>query len=90
LHQIYTRKKQNPKAFFFPQSLDQIIDPENEVRIIDLFVQSIHLNDFTLLVKSSMEGQPAYNPKGLLKLYVMAIQMYSFITYFRKRMQTKH
>jgi hypothetical protein len=29
-----------------PVSLDQSIDPENEVRIIDLFVESLPLKDF--------------------------------------------
>jgi hypothetical protein len=30
----------------FPVSLDESIDPENEVRIIDLFVDSLSIKDY--------------------------------------------
>ena len=50
--------------------MDQLIDPDNEVRIIDLFVESINLSDYKFVIKTSIEGRPAYNPKDLLKLYV--------------------
>jgi hypothetical protein len=30
----------------FPVSLDRSIDPENEVRIIDLFVESLTIKDY--------------------------------------------
>jgi len=30
----------------FPVSLDQSIDPDNEVRIIDLFVESLSIKDY--------------------------------------------
>jgi transposase len=50
--------------------LDEIIDTNNEVRIIDLFVDSIDLTQFSFHIKSSSEGRPPYHPKDLLKLYV--------------------
>jgi transposase len=58
------------QAVLFPQNLDDIIDEGNEVRIIDLFVESIDLAQFSFQVKSSSEGRPPYHPKDLLKLYV--------------------
>lgn len=58
------------QAVLFPQSLDEIIDTDNEVRIIDLFVESIDLSQFCFQLKSSSEGRPPYHPKDLLKLYV--------------------
>jgi len=58
------------QAVLFSQSLDEIIDCGNEVRIIDLFVESIDLAQFCFHVKSSSEGRPPYHPKDLLKLYV--------------------
>lgn len=58
------------QSVLFSENLDQIIDPENEVRLIDLFVESINLTDFKFVIKTSIEGRPAYNPKDLLKLYV--------------------
>ena len=58
------------QSVLFSENLDQIIDQENEVRLIDLFVESINLTDFKFVIKTSIEGRPAYNPKDLLKLYV--------------------
>jgi transposase len=34
------------QIILFPISLDQSIDPENEVRIIDLFVESLSIKDY--------------------------------------------
>ena len=66
----YIQGKNRTQSILFPESLDQIIDQENEVRIIDLFVESINISDFKFVIKTSIEGRPAYNPKDLLKLFV--------------------
>ena len=66
----YIQGKNRTQSILFPQSLDQIIDQENEVRIIDLFVESINPADFKFVTKTSIEGRPSYNPKDLLKLFV--------------------
>jgi len=66
----FIQEKNRTQSILFPESLDQIIDQDNEVRIIDLFVESINLSDFKFVIKSSLEGRPAYNPKDLLKLFV--------------------
>ncbi len=58
------------QSVLFSESLDQIIDQENEVRLIDLFVESINPADFKFVIKTSIEGRPSYNPKDLLKLFV--------------------
>ena len=58
------------QSILFPESLDQIVDHDNEVRIIDLFVDSINIADFKFVIKTTQEGRPAYHPKDLLKLYV--------------------
>ena len=69
MHAIY-RRKNRTQSILFPESLDQIIDQNNEVRIIDLFVESINPADFKFVIKTSIEGRPSYNPKDLLKLFV--------------------
>lgn len=69
-HMHYIQGKNREQSVLFPQSLDQIISADNEVRIIDLFVESINLVDFKFVTKTSAEGRPAYNPKDLLKLFV--------------------
>ena len=66
----YIKGTHRSQAVLFAQSLDEIIDEENEVRIIDLFVESIDLAQFSFHLKSSAEGRPPYHPKDLLKLYV--------------------
>ena len=66
----YIKGTDRTQAVLFPQSLDEIIDCGNEVRIIDLFVESIDLTQFTFHLKSATEGRPPYHPKDLLKLYV--------------------
>jgi transposase len=54
----------------FPLSLDQSIDPGNEVRIIDLFVESLALKDYGFRMDFSENGRPAYHPSDLLKLFI--------------------
>ena len=66
----FIQGKIRTQSILFPESLDQIIDQNNEVRIIDLFVESINPTDFKFVIKTSIEGRPCYNPKDLLKLFV--------------------
>ncbi len=54
----------------FPVSLDQSIDSENEVRIIDLFVDSLSIKDFGFRTDFIENGRPAYHPADLLKLFI--------------------
>jgi transposase len=54
----------------FPVSLDQIIDPENEVRIVDMFVNSLSIKDFGFRTDFIENGRPAYHPSDLLKLFI--------------------
>ena len=74
----FIQGKNRTQSILFPQSLDQIIEQDNEVRIIDLFVESIQLADFKFVIKSSKEGRPAYHPKDLLKLFV-----YGYLNHIR-------
>jgi transposase len=66
----YITGAERTQTVLFPQSLDEIISQDNEVRIIDLFVESIDLSQFKFVVKTSLEGRPPYHPKDLLRLYV--------------------
>ena len=62
--------KNRTQSILYPESLDQIIDQNNEVRMIDLFVDSIYPLDYKFIMKTSIEGRPSYDPKDLLKLFV--------------------
>jgi transposase len=54
----------------FPVSLDHSIDPDNEVRIIDLFVESLSIKDYGFRTDFTENGRPAYHPTDLLKLFI--------------------
>jgi len=54
----------------FPVSLESSIDENNEVRLIDLFVDSLHMGDMDFAMEFVENGRPAYHPKDLLKLYI--------------------
>lgn len=55
----------------FPRSLDEMIHRDNEVRIIDSFVNMLDLNQMGFRnMNITEEGRPAYHPADLLKLYI--------------------
>ncbi len=58
------------QAALFPMTLEQSIDQNNEVRIIDLFAESLPLNEYGFKTVFVENGRPAYHPKDLLKLYI--------------------
>ncbi len=78
----FIQGKNRTQSILFPKSLDQIVEQDNEVRIIDLFVESINLSDFKFVIKTSKEGRPAYHPKDLLKLFV-----YGYLNHIRSSRQ---
>lgn len=66
----YIQGKDRSQSILFPSHLDQIVDADNEVRMIDLFVEAIDIKDYSFYIKDSTEGRPQYNPKDLLKLFI--------------------
>ena len=58
------------QTHLFPVSLDLSIDPDNEVRLIDLFVESLPLADYGFKMEFVENGRPAYHPGDLLKLFI--------------------
>ena len=54
----------------FPVSLDESISKDNEVRIIDVFVESLDVCSYGFKVDFVEHGRPAYHPGDLLKLYI--------------------
>jgi transposase len=64
----FIKGKNRDQIEFF--SLNGVIDTNNEVRLIDLFVDSLNLGDFGFKVDFGENGRPAYHPSDLLKLYL--------------------
>ena len=54
----------------FPRSMDETIEEDNEVRLIDLFVDGLDMAAMGFKVDHIENGRPAYHPSDLLKLYL--------------------
>jgi transposase len=54
----------------FASSMETAIAPDNEVRLIDVFVDSLKLEGFGFKFDFIENGRPAYHPSVLLKLYI--------------------
>ena len=55
---------------FFPASLEEFIKEDNDVRLIELFVDSLSLEGYGFNREYVENGRPAYHPSDLLKLYI--------------------
>ncbi|HVF82136.1 MAG TPA: hypothetical protein VM884_09390 [Flavisolibacter sp.] len=65
----YLKGTDRTQADLFPQNSDEIINEDNEVRLIDLLVEGIHLTRYKFHLKLSLEGRPPYHLKDLVKLH---------------------
>ena len=66
----FIKGKDRKQAALFPVSLEESIEIENEVRAIDLFVNSLDLGKMGFKVCFAEGGRPAYHPSVLLKLFL--------------------
>lgn len=62
-----TGKNRNQTEFF---CLEQAIAQDNEVRLIDLFVSAIKMEDYGFDMNFIDNGRPAYHPATLLRLFI--------------------
>lgn len=66
----YIKGQDRAQATLFPVSLDDAVGVDNEVRLIDVFVDSLKLQELGFKVEFVENGRPAYHPADLLKLYI--------------------
>ncbi len=66
----YITGQNRKQLVLFPVSLDAAVEQDNDVRLIDLFVESIDVSAMGFNVSHTENGRPAYHPKDLLKLYL--------------------
>ena len=66
----YIKGNDRNQIALIPNSLDSAIDQDNEVRIIDLFVDSLNLMEMKFRLDFGENGRPAYHPSDLLKLFI--------------------
>jgi transposase len=66
----YIQGENRKQIHLFTQSLDEIIESDNEVRLIDAFVEHLDIEEYGFEQNRIENGRPAYHPKTLLKLYI--------------------
>lgn len=59
------------QSTLFPEALDDYISEENQIRVIDAYVDSIDLLSLGFKgVEPKDTGRPSYHPSVMLKLYI--------------------
>jgi transposase len=66
----YIQGTHRTQMVLIPDCLENIISSENEIRTIDLFVESLPISEYGFSVKNNTDGRPSYHPKTLLKLFI--------------------
>ena len=69
---IYQQGESRKQQMFFPPSIDEYVDENNQARAIDDYVEMLDTAKlgFTNASLNSADGRPAYHPKLLLKIYI--------------------
>lgn len=69
---IYKQGQNRKQQLLFPPSIDEYVSKDNSVRAIEDYVELLDMEKlgFTKSALVSTDGQPAYHPKLLLKIYI--------------------
>ena len=54
----------------FPASIEDYVGPNDPVRAYDAFVEALNFNDLGIQIDPNQVGNPEYDPKAMLKLFV--------------------
>lgn len=67
----YIKGTKREQLVLFPTSLEDRIEADNEVRVIDAFVDSLDIEKIGIKkAKNDLTGRPGYDPKDMLKIYL--------------------
>jgi len=66
----YIQGQNRSQTYLFPVCLNDAVEADNEVRLIDVFVDSLSLENYGFKIDHTEEGRPAYHPGDLLKLFI--------------------
>ena len=68
----YQKSLNRQQEMLLPSRVEDYVSDKNTVRAIDTYVDTLDLKSlkYTHTQESSIAGQPAYDPSGLLKLYI--------------------
>ncbi|MCK9546867.1 MAG: IS1182 family transposase [Sulfurospirillaceae bacterium] len=69
---IYKQGLNRKQQLMFPPSLDELVEEDNVVRAIEAYVDTLDIFKLNIKTKKSLikDGQPAFHPKLLLKIYI--------------------
>ena len=69
---IYKQGLDRNQQLIFPPSLDELVEENNLARAIESYVEILNISDLKIKTKKSLiaDGQPAFHPKLLLKIYI--------------------
>lgn len=54
----------------FPQSIEGYVAKDDPVRAYDAFVESLNIRELGIVLDESQVGNPEYDPKAKIKLFV--------------------
>jgi len=69
---IYKQGLDRNQQLIFPPSLDELVEENNIARAIEEYVEVLNIRELNIKTKKSLiaDGQPAFHPKLLLKIYI--------------------
>lgn len=74
----YIQGADRNQVILLPDTLDDYVGGDNEVRAIDAFIDSLDIALMGFKADPAKEGRPGYNPRDMLKLY-----MYGYLNHIR-------
>lgn len=74
----YIQGADRNQAILLPDTLDDYVGGDNEVRAIDAFTDSLDISLMGFKADPAKEGRPGYDPRDMLKLY-----MYGYLNHIR-------
>ena len=74
----YIQGADRNQTILLPDTLDDYVGVDNEVRAIDAFIDSLDVGAIGFKAEPAKEGRPGYDPCDMLKLY-----MYGYLNHIR-------
>ena len=74
----YIQGADRNQIVLLPDTLDDYVSADNEVRAIDVFIDSLDIGTMGFKAEPAKEGRPGYDPRDMLKLY-----MYGYLNHIR-------
>ena len=74
----YIKGADRNQIILLPDTLDDYVSSDNEVRAIDVFINSLDIASMGFKDEPAKEGRPGYDPRDMLKLY-----MYGYLNHIR-------